>query len=492
LTVGASHPTDLHALDLRHVWHPFTPFDEWASGETLVIDRANGPWLYDADGRRYLDGVSSLWCNIHGHRHPTIDARIKAQLDKVAHTTFLGASHAPGIELATRLAELAPKGLTRVFFSDDGSTAAEAGLKLAIQYMQQTGQGHRTRIAALTHAYHGDTLGTVATSGIELFHHVYKPLVFEVSRLVAPSAEELPGFDPQAPMDRLKAVHALAPLIEAIEHEGPRLAAVICEPLVQMAAGVRTLPRGLLALLRRLCDDAGCLLIVDEVATGFGRTGTMFACEREQVAPDVMLIAKGLTGGYLPLAATLTTERLFEAFRGPVTDHRTFFHGHSYTANPLACAAALGSLDVFRDERTLDRVQTLVRPFEAGVARLRASPFVRAARSLGPDVGKVAGSGGPGGLVAGFDLVRPDGSPFPEGLRAAYNVALVARLHGVLVRPISDTLIVMPPLSIRADELAFLFDGVEAALKEMVPILVSRSEGQGPTPRSHVPTAHSF
>ena len=336
-------------LDHDHLWHPFTQQRDWCGEEALMIERAEGSHLIGTDGRRYIDGVSSLWCNVHGHRHPGIDRALRDQLDRVAHSTMLGLSHPGAAELAARLAELAPPGLSRVFYSDSGSTATEIALKMAFQYQRQRGGQHvrRTSFVHLRDAYHGDTIGSVSVGGIDLFHATYRPLLFETH-----TAE--PG--DAADLERILAMH---------EEE---IAAVIVEPLVQGAAGMLVHPPGYLCAARQLCDRFGVLLICDEVATGFGRTGTMFACEQEGVAPDFLCLAKGLTGGYMPLAATLTTERVYEGFLGAPEEQRTFFHGHTYTGNPLACAAALANLDAFESERTLLRLQPKIRLLE-GAAR---------------------------------------------------------------------------------------------------------------------------
>ncbi|MDQ4040556.1 MAG: adenosylmethionine--8-amino-7-oxononanoate transaminase, partial [Actinomycetota bacterium] len=327
----------LAALDREVLWHPFTQQQGWEDEEPVVVERAQGTTLYDVEGRAYIDGVSSLWCNVHGHGHHAIDAAVRHQLDRVAHTTMLGLTHRPAIELARRLLDVAPDGLARVFYSDNGSTAAEVALKMAFQWWAHAGQPQRTGFVSLRGAYHGDTVGSVSVGGIELFHSIYRPLLFD-------SWQAEPG--DAAHMDALLREH------------GDRVAAVIVEPLVQGAAGMLVHPEGYLREVRELCDRHGVFLICDEVATGFGRTGRMFACEHEDVSPDFLCLAKGLTGGYLPLAATLTTERVYEGFLGRFEEFRTFFHGHTYTGNPLACAAALATLDVFSEERTLERLQT--------------------------------------------------------------------------------------------------------------------------------------
>src|SRR3954464_14549008 len=364
----ASAPMDtrqLAELDRQVLWHPFTQQQGWtAEEEVVVIERADGCTLYDTDGNGYLDGVSSLWCNVHGHRHPELDAAIRRQLTNVAHTTMLGLSHPPAIELAARLVELAPASLSRVFYSDNGSTACEVALKMAYQWWAQGGEKQRTRFVCLEMSYHGDTLGSVSVGGIPLFHELYQPLLFDAVAV---------------PAGAVGALHA------ALDDT---VAAVIVEPLVQGAAGMHVHPPGYLRAVREATRERGIPLIVDEVATGFGRTGTMFACEQEDVAPDFLCLAKGLTGGYLPLAATLTTEAIYEGFLGAFDEFRTFFHGHTYTGNPLACAAANATLDVFESERTLERLQPKIAML-AGTLAERIEPLgaVREVRRCGFMVG---------------------------------------------------------------------------------------------------------
>jgi adenosylmethionine---8-amino-7-oxononanoate aminotransferase len=423
----------LAADDHRYIWHPFTQQQGWVEEEPVIIESAEGTTLTDTEGRRYIDGVSSLWCNVHGHRHPKIDAAIEEQLGRVAHTTMLGLSHKPAIELAKRLVEIAPPGLSRVFYSDSGSTATEIALKIAFQYWAQNGQ-RRTKFITLKDAYHGDTLGSVSAGGIELFHETYRPLLFE-------TLKAQPG--DLAQMERLLA-----------ENED-EVAAVMIEPLVQGAAGMLMHPPGYLGAVRRLCDRYGVLLICDEVATGFGRTGTMFACEQEEVAPDLMCVAKGITGGYLPLAATFTTERIYEGFLGRHDEYRTFFHGHTYTGNPLACAAAIASLDVFQEERTLEclqaKIDLLTRLLEP-IAQL-------------PDVAEVRQRG----FMVGIEL---DG--FDAAGRIGHRVALEARARGAIIRPLGDVIVLMPPLSIDGAELqrlvAITRQAIEAATARSIPL----------------------
>jgi adenosylmethionine-8-amino-7-oxononanoate aminotransferase len=422
--------SDPAQLDHDHLWHPFTQQQAWCEEEPLTIERAEGSHLIATDGSRYLDGASSLWCNVHGHRHPGIDRAVRDQLDKVAHSTMLGLSHPGAAELAARLVDLAPPGLSRVFYSDSGSTATEIALKMAFQYQRQRG-GQHVRRASFVHlrdAYHGDTIGSVSVGGIDLFHATYRPLLFQTH-----AAE--PG--DAADLERVLALH---------EEE---IAAVIVEPLVQGAAGMLVHPPGYLRAVRELCDAFGVLLICDEVATGFGRTGTMFACEQEGVAPDFLCIAKGLTGGYIPLAATLATERIYEGFLGASEEQRTFFHGHTYTGNPLACAAALANLDAFEQERTLLRLQPKIRLLGELLAKVEEMPEVAEVRARG--------------FMVGIDLGEHDPS-----LRLGHRVTLEARKRGAIIRPLGDVIVLMPPLSISEDDLRRLVEIVAESISAVL------------------------
>jgi adenosylmethionine-8-amino-7-oxononanoate aminotransferase len=426
-----SDATRLNQLDQEFVWHPFTQQQGWSEETPLMIERGEGVYLYDVDGNRYIDGTSSLWCNVHGHHHPDLDAAARAQFDKVAHSTMLGLSHPGATELAARLIEIAPAGLQRVFYSDSGSTAAEIALKMAFQYHQQRGDTARTRFIRMREAYHGDTIGSVSVGGIDLFHATYRPLLFETL-----AAE--PGDAAQ-----------METLLNA--HEG-EVAAVIMEPLVQGAGGMIVHPEGYLRQVRELCDAHGVLLICDEVATGFGRTGTMFAVEREGVSPDFLCLAKGITGGYLPLAATLTTEAVYAGFLGAPAEARTFFHGHTYTGNPVACAVALANLDIFARERTIEALQPKIALLDRRLAGIAELPGVAEVRSRG--------------VMVGIDLGAHD----PE-LRLGHRVTLEARKRGAMIRPLSDVVVLMPPLAISEAELEELLDicveSISAALASL-------------------------
>jgi adenosylmethionine-8-amino-7-oxononanoate aminotransferase len=440
---------ELLRWDRELVWHAFTQMAEY---EPLVIDRAHGCTLVDIDGREYLDGSSSLWCNLHGHRHPRLDAAVRAQLEKVAHTTNLGASNPTTIRLARRLVELAPPGLEHVFFSDDGATAIEVALKLAFQYWRQRPEPRpeKTSYLAFGGAYHGDTLGSVSVGGVQRFHALFGPLLFDVVRAPAPDPYRLPaGVVPAAACE-----HYLAEVERLLAAHHERLAAVVIEPLVQCAAGILIHPPGFLAGVRRLTRKYGVLLVADEVAVGFGRTGTLFACQQEQVSPDLLCLAKGLTGGYLPMAATLATDDIWQAFLGRYEDSRTFFHGHTYGGNPLGAAAALASLEVFAEERTLERVAGLSQRLAGHLERMGGHPHVGQVRQRG--------------LIAGIELVsdRATKAPYPWEEKRGWRVCQAARERGVLLRPLGNVVVVMPPLAIRPEELDRICTAVEQGIDQ--------------------------
>ncbi len=443
--------------DRRVLWHPFTQQKLWMEEDFPVIVKGRGACLYDAEGRKYLDGVSSLWCNVHGHGRREIDAAIRRQLAQVAHSTFLGLSHPPAIELAERLVGIAPKGLTRVFFSDDGSTAVEAALKMAFQYWHQNGHPRRTKFITLDAAYHGDTLGAVSLGGIEAFHGLYKPLLFPTIK--APTTYAYRCDRAQTLPDCGK--HCIQDIEAILKTHSREVAALVVEPLVQGAGGMITQPRGFVTGLRHLCDKYEVLLIADEVMTGFGRTGRMFACDHEGVAPDLMAVSKGLTGGYLPLAATLTTEKIYEGFLGDAGSERTFTHGHTYTANPLACAAALASLDLFDRERTLDRLAKTVHLFGNLLQEFYEIPNVGDVRHCG--------------LIAGIELVAdPEKkTPYPPAERRGHRVAVEALRRGAILRPLGDVVVLMPPLSVTVAEMNRLvriaLESIEAVCRAPAP-----------------------
>jgi adenosylmethionine-8-amino-7-oxononanoate transaminase len=398
--------------DHRYIWHPFTQMKEWMAEEPVIIESGEGAVLRDIHGNEYIDANSSIWTNLHGHQHPKITQAIKDQLDRIAHSSFLGLSNVPAVELAEKLIGIAPRAagrtLSRVFYSDDGSTAMEVAIKMALQYWQHKKQPKRTKFVAFADAYHGDTLGAVSVGGIDLFHAAFKPLLFDVIR-----------------------VNELSRLRDVMNDT---VAAVVIEPMIQGAAGMKLWPRGLLRELRQMYDKTGALLIADEVMTGFGRTGKMFACEHESVVPDLMAVAKGLTGGYLPLAATLTTEEIFNAFLGDYSEFKTFFHGHSYTGNQLGCAAALANLQVFEDERVLEKLSALSAQLSVGLERLSKLPHVTDVRQLG--------------FIAAVEL-----GPYALTDRVGHKVCLEMRRRGVLTRPLGNVVPIMPPYCITEEQL---------------------------------------
>jgi len=441
--------------DLRNIWHPFTQMREWESEEPLVIERGKGSWLYDVRGRKYLDGVSSLWCTVHGHNHPAINRAMKRQIGRVAHSTMLGLSNAPAVDLAEKLVKIAPPGLTRVFYSDSGSTAAEIALKMAFQYsrLMRGTDTKRTKFLTLTNAYHGDTIGSVSAGGIDLFHEIFRPMLFETVRAKGPYRFRNPW--PGEDHDRA----CLRELEEKAEKHRDELCAIVIEPMVQGAAGMYLQPKGYLKLARQLADRYGLLLIFDEVATGFGRTGTMFACEQEGVSPDLLCIAKGLSGGYLPVAATLATEKIYDAFKGRYDEFKTFFHGHTFTGNPVACAAACASIDLFEKEKTLAKLRSKIEQLSRRLAVISRHPHVGDIRQAG--------------FMAGVELVPDRRDPAREYLpaqRIGHRVTRFARSKGVITRPLGNTLIFMPPLSIKPGELDLLcdivFEGLDRVTRE--------------------------
>jgi|UniRef100_A0A7C3V5P0 adenosylmethionine-8-amino-7-oxononanoate aminotransferase len=420
--------------DREHLWHPFTQMQGFVTEELLVVVRGDGSYLYDLQGRRYLDGVSSLWCNVHGHRRPELDRALAAQLQEVAHSTLLGLAHPPAIILARRLAEIAPQGLTKVFYSDNGSTAVEAALKMAYQYWQLKGRHEKKRFLKLKEGYHGDTLGAVSVGGIDLFHQTYRPLLFDTLTAPAPYCYRCQH---QGECRE----QCLLELMDLVARHHQELAAVILEPVMQGAAGMIPQPPGYLARVREITRQHDVLLICDEVATGFGRTGKMFACNHEKVSPDLLCLSKGITGGYLPLAATLATAEIYQAFLGEYHEFKTFFHGHTYTGNPLAAAVALASLELFEKDQVIPNLAPKTEMLEARLLEMASHPHVGDVRQRG--------------FMVGIELVadKETREPFPVARRTGHRVILEARKLGAILRPLGDVVVLMPPLSITPEEL---------------------------------------
>jgi adenosylmethionine-8-amino-7-oxononanoate aminotransferase len=417
-------------LDKAHVWHPFTQMRDWIAGdhEPLILVSGHGPWLEDSHGKRYLDGNSSIWTNIHGHNHPTLNRAICDQIARVAHTSMLGFTNPEAAELAQRLvATLEDSPLTRVFYSDDGSTAIEVAVKMAVQFFQQNGQSQRLGFISFENAYHGDTLGASSLGGIAGFHDRFRSHHFPVTRIG--SAESLAAID------------------------GAQIAGLIIEPLIQGAAGMRIWPAGMLKILREWCDDHGVFLIFDEVMTGFGRTGRYFACQHEEIFPDFLAIAKGLTGGYLPLAATLTTDRVFAGFLGAYEELRTFFYGHSYSGNPLGCAAALANLAIFEEEEVLEKLQPKIEHLARRLRGIEDLPNVREIRRCG--------------FIAGIEVTQKGGDSFDWRDQVGSQICLAARRHRLLTRPIRDVIVLLLPLCVTMQEIDLAVDAIGNSVEEV-------------------------
>ena len=406
---------------------------EWEIEDFPTIVRGEGVYLIDEAGKRYIDGVSSLWCNVHGHNHPRITQAIQRQTAKLDHSTLLGLTHPPAIHLAKMLANIAPEGLTRVFFSESGASAVEIALKIAFQYQVQRTppRPEKNKFIALKEAYHGDTIGAVSVGGINLFHETYKPLLFDTIRLDSPNVHKQ-----TVDTDLEEAeLHIIRKMEEAIRQHADEAAAFIIEPLIQGAGGMITAPKGYLQKASRICQECDVLLIADEVATGFGRTGKMWACEHEGVTPDLMAIAKGITGGVLPLAATLAKENIYEAFLGNYGSLRTFFHGHTYTGNPIACAAAIANLEIFEEEKTLEKLQGKINLLIEGLDQMRSQPHVGDIRQCG--------------FMVGIEMIenKKTKAPYPFEQRIGHQITLEARKRGLVISTLGDVVVLMPPLT---------------------------------------------
>jgi len=435
--------------DKAYIWHPFTAHNEWDNEDVICIIEGEGPFLIDANGKKYLDGVSSLWLNLLGHRNPTIDQAIRDQLNRITHSTMLGLTHDKAIELALKLVEIAPKGLTRVFYSDDGATACEIAVKAAFVTANRSGKDAKL-LASFDGAYHGDTLGAVSAGGIAQFHEIFGPLLFKTLRLPYPHCYECPWNCSKQTCSKM----CFDEIEKLIAKQADEIFALIIEPLIQGASGMRTAPEGFLAHLRKVCDKTDILFICDEVATGFYRTGALFACNAEGVLPDLLCLAKSITGGYLPLAVTLVTNKVFDAFRG--SHDQAFFHGHSYTGNPLACAASLATLHVLEQEKIGERLPDLIQALKDGLNQFQDHPNVGDIRQLG--------------LMAAVELVadRATKTPFDPTLRIGRKICLASRNYGVILRPLGDTLVFMPPLICTPDQILQITQAARRALADVL------------------------
>ncbi len=430
--------------DRKYIWPPFTQMHEHVKQPPLIIEEGSGCILKDIYGNEYIDGISSLWTNVHGHRKEKLDLAIKDQLNKIAHSTMLGLSNMPAIRLAKKLVEISPQGLTRVFYSDNGSTAVEIAVKIAFQYQQQAADGNpkKTKFISIVNAYHGDTIGSVSLGGIDLFHATYEKLLFKSLKAESPYCYRC-VYEKSFPSCGFECLTRMEDLMKDNHNE---VAGLVIEPLVQGAGGILVHPPGYLKMVRELCTKYGIILIVDEVAVGFGKTGKMFACQHENVTPDIMALAKGLSGGYLPLAATLTAEKIYEGFLGEYDEFKTFFHGHTYTGNPLACAVALTNLEVFEEEKVLDKLQHKIARFTERLERFRDLDHVGDVRQCG--------------IMAGIELVADKKlkKPYPVKERMGHRVVLEARKRGLIIRPLADVVVLMPPLAVSMEELDRLCD----------------------------------
>jgi adenosylmethionine---8-amino-7-oxononanoate aminotransferase len=443
----------LKSIDHRHLWHPFTQMQAWLADDPIVIERGEGNYLIDVEGRRYLDAVSSLWCNVHGHRKPELDNALREQIDKIAHSTMLGLANRPAIELAQELIALAPRGLSRVFYSDSGAEAVEVAIRIAAQYWQLEDQPRRKLFLTLTESYHGDTVGSVSLGYSEHFHQHVRSLLFPTLKIDPPHVYRFyKGMSVDEADER-----ALAAARATIEGCRDEMAALVMEPLMQGAAGMWAHSVSFLREIVEMVREAGALVIFDEVATGFGRTGKMFAAEHLEITPDLLCLGKGITGGYMPLAATLATERLFEAFLGGPDEYRALYYGHTYTGNPLAAAVAVANLGLFRERRIIESIQPKIARLREGLAeRFKNHPHVADIRQWG--------------LMAGVELMEdPDRRrPYPVKRQLGARVCRAARKQGVIMRPLGDVIVFMPPLSITQSELDLIMDAARAGVDEVV------------------------
>ena len=427
----------IKSYDLDYIWHPFTQMKEYAKEDPVVIEDSDGVYLIDSDGKRYIDGVSSLWVNIHGHKVEKIDDALKKQLNKNSHSTLLGVTNPSASILAKKLIDIVPKGLRKVFYSGDGASAVEVALKMAFQYWILKDMPSKQKFICLKDGYHGDTLGAVSVGGIDLFHSVYDPLLFESFHISSYDSSD----------------QTILELEKILSEKSNEVAALILEPYVQAAGGIKVAKDGYLKEIRLICDKYNILLIADEVATAFGRTGAMFACNHDDVTPDILVLGKGLTSGYLPLSATITTEKIFDAFLGEVDELKAFYHGHSYSGNPLACATGIANLEIFEEDKTISKIKQTVETLEDELKEFKGLSHVADIRNKG--------------LMAGIDLKKDPINDIPYNIsdRIGKRVCDLAREEGVLIRPLGDTIVIMPPVSIKAEELKKLTKSIYKCIK---------------------------
>ncbi len=423
--------------DLRYNWHPYTQMKDCGNDPPILIDKARGIKLYDTKGNFYYDTISSWWCNVHGHNHPKIKEAIKKQLNSLEHVLFAGFTHKPAIQLAEKLIQITPESLTKVFFSDNGSTAVETALKMSFQYWHNTGRKEKTKFVSLDYAYHGDTIGAMAVSGVSLFNQIFKPLLFSSFKVPSPYCYRCP-----VNKERVSCAIDCIKLLETLlKNKNREICAVILEPLVMAAGGMIIYPKEYLKKAADLTKRYEVHLILDEVATGFGRTGRMFACEHVLIKPDFLCLSKGITAGYLPLAATLTTENIYRAFYANYRKKRTFYHGHTYTANPLACSAAIASLKVFKEENTLLKMRELIPVLREGLEKMRELSYVGDVRSIG--------------MIGAIELVkdRETRAPFKFKERISFKIYAKGLKENIILRPLGDIIYLFLPLSMKKKDL---------------------------------------
>lgn len=427
----------LQDKDKKYLWHPYTQMHDYKERDILLINHADGLKLYDEHGKDYFDTISSWWCILHGHNHPTIKAAVKNQLDKLEQVLLAGTSHAPAITLAEKLVQMTPENITKVFYSDNGSTACEIAVKMSLQYWQQTGRPERKEFVALERGYHGDTIGTMSLGGTPGFHGPFEELTFDSHRLPSPYCYHCPmGLDKES-----CSLECLQPFETLLQERGDKLAAMIIEPLIQAAGGMIIYPPEYLSKAAELCKKYSVHLILDEVATGFGRTGTLFALQQAKVEPDFICLSKGLTGGYLPLAATLTTDEIYQAFYAPYAENKTFFHGHTFTGNPLGCAAALGSLQVFEEEKVMAKLPSKIAHLHNKIERFNELPFVGEIRQLG--------------MICALEMVKDKQTKESFGFeeRVGWQIYLAGLNEGLILRPMGNVTYLWLPLSTTIEEI---------------------------------------
>ncbi len=427
---------NLRKKNKQYIWHPFTQMKDYLESEPTIIDRGEGIFLIDVDGNRFYDGVSSLWVNVHGHSNSDINNAIIDQIKKISHSTLLGQANVPAVLLAEKIVSITPSNLTRVFYSDSGSEAVEIGLKIAYQYWKLKGKNKKRSFIAMTNAYHGDTIGATSVGGMDLFHATYQDLLFKTCRTPYPDVYRFDGSVEECRIDCLTKLNNL------IKSKHDQTAGLIVEPLVQGAAGMILMPDGFMKHIESICIDHNILLLTDEVATGFGRTGKMFACEHDEVKPDIMMIAKGLTGGYLPLAATLTTEAVYSEFLGEYSEKKTFFHGHSYTGNQLGCAAAIANIDLFEKTRLIESLPQKSLLISKRLGELSSHPHVGDIRIKG--------------MMTGIELIKDKNSKldYPWEEKMGIKVCDECRKQGMIIRPLGNVVVFMPPLVSTNEELS--------------------------------------